>query len=56
MRQRSTQEILEMRTPGGREITSSGGRNQRIDAARREVESDREKSQEKKPSIDQEKI
>ena len=56
MRKRSTQEILEMKTAGGKEITSSTGRGQRVDAARRQVESDRQKREKQKPSIDQQRI
>ena len=56
MRKRSTQEILVMKTAGGTPITSSSGRSQRIDALRKKVEDDRQKRQEKKPSIEQQKL
>ena len=60
MRKRSLQEIIEVTTAGGTQITSSATRQQRIQqtasAAEKKIADERNKAQKANPSIDQQKI
>ena len=60
MRKRSVQEIIEVTTAGGTQITSSATRQQRIQqtasAAEKKIADERNKAQKAKPSIDQQRI